>query len=87
MSYGQEEIHAGEEIHAAAVDTVVSGIAVVHIDTGSRCVLVESDQAAAADTVSLAGFAVVADVNALGIVDLVDAAAQSSLVVVADIAG
>ena len=75
VNYEQEENNAGKENLAAAVHTVVMGIAGVHIGAGSHCVLAAADEAAVAGIVALAGF-----------VEVADTAASVGLDVVADVA-
>lgn len=89
------EVHAGEENLAAGVHIVGIDMAVVRIGAGSHCVLVETDETAAADTVGLAVLVELADVAAsiglavvgndfeLGIVDSVDTAVAQGIPVVA----
>ena len=85
----ERESHAGEQDHAAGVHIVGIGVAAMQIGVGSRVVLVEADETAAANIAALRSLAEVADnpvsvgLVVVGSVDSVDTAAQKNLAIVA----
>lgn len=84
---GEWESHAGEQDRAAGVHVVGIGVAAMQIVDGSRGVLVEADETAAASTAALRSLVELADNPVslvVGYVGFVDTAAQDNPAIVAD---
>ena len=88
---GERESHAEEQDRAAGVHIVGIGVAAMQIGVGSRGVLVEADETAAANIAAPRSLVEVADnpvsvgLAVVGSVGFVDTAAQKHLAIVADV--